>query len=207
MKYGIMPKAMWALFGRSFAKAAESELGVQNGKKIMHEAHKKYRSILAGVTEFDRNSRFVTNIISCAMLIAFLDNLEDSPTLEDVRAFYKNAMCHNGVMKAFVRMSNSYTHKGQEKLRQDAEISQKRENSYDWKFTYSPGETINQYTATFTTCGICTLMREYGYYDYVPAMCALDYDMAEMNNTVFTREYTLATGGPYCDCHYDHRGK
>lgn len=67
------------------------------------------------------------------------------------------------------------------------------------------GKTINQYTATFHTCGICTLMTKLGLTGYIPTMCAFDYDMAEMNHTKFTREYTLASGGPYCDCHYDHR--
>lgn len=37
-------------------------------------------------------------------------------------------------------------------------------------------------------------------------MCTFDYDMAAMNNTEFKREYTLASGGPYCDCNYNHRG-
>ena len=60
------------------------------------------------------------------------------------------------------------------------------------------------FTAVFYTCGICTLMNKLGLSEYIPAMCAYDYDIAEMNNTKFTREFTLATGGPYCDCHYDH---
>ena len=39
--------------------------------------------------------------------------------------------------------------------------------------------------------------------DFVPAMCRLDYTMAEAGGTSdFVREYTLASGGPYCDCGY-----
>ena len=34
-----------------------------------------------------------------------------------------------------------------------------------------------------------------------------DYDMASLNKTKFTRKYTLAQGGPYCDCHYEHNSK
>lgn len=30
-----------------------------------------------------------------------------------------------------------------------------------------------------------------------------DYDMAKLNNTVFMRKYTLASGGDFCDFHYD----
>ena len=55
----------------------------------------------------------------------------------------------------------------------------------------------------FSVCGIGTLMRELGLYDLVPAMCRLDYTMSEAGGaTDFVREYTLASGGSYCDCGY-----
>ena len=48
-----------------------------------------------------------------------------------------------------------------------------------------------------------TNMKEYGFYDMVPAMCHLDYTMSELGGASdFVREYTLASGGPYCDCGY-----
>ncbi len=37
----------------------------------------------------------------------------------------------------------------------------------------------------------------------LPAMCSLDYTMSEAGNASnFVRGYTLASGGPYCDCGY-----
>ncbi|MDO4650394.1 MAG: L-2-amino-thiazoline-4-carboxylic acid hydrolase [Eubacteriales bacterium] len=204
MKYGIKPRGMWRMFCGSFARAAERELGVPDGKALMRAAHVDYKAILAGVEEFDPDSRFAVNIMSCAMVISVLKQLSEKPTLEAMTVFYRSAMCDNRLMKIFLRKGNNYTEKGQEKLRSQAIASQKRNNPYDWKFTYEAGKTVNQYTATFTTCGICTLMREYGYFEYVPAMCKLDYDMAELGGSKFTRQYTLASGGPYCDCHYDH---
>ena len=59
------------------------------------------------------------------------------------------------------------------------------------------------YEARFSKCGICTLMRELGIEEIVPAMCRLDYAMTEAGGaSEFVREYTLASGGPYCDCGY-----
>ena len=50
---------------------------------------------------------------------------------------------------------------------------------------------------------ICALMRDLGLYNFVLAMCHLDYDMTDVGGTAtFIREYTLASGGPYCDCGY-----
>jgi len=46
-------------------------------------------------------------------------------------------------------------------------------------------------------------MRELGIEEIVPAMCHLDYAMTEAGGaSEFVREYTLASGGPYCDCGY-----
>ena len=62
------------------------------------------------------------------------------------------------------------------------------------------------YEARFTQCGICTLMKKLGLYDRTLAMCHLDYTMSEAGGASnFVREYTLASGGPYCDCGYQKR--
>ena len=51
--------------------------------------------------------------------------------------------------------------------------------------------------------GMWVLMRELGLYDLPPALCRLDYTMSEAGGvTDFVRQYTLASGGPYCDCGY-----
>ena len=50
---------------------------------------------------------------------------------------------------------------------------------------------------------VCVLMKELGLYDLTPALCHLDYTMSEAGGvTNFVRQYTLASGGPYCDCGY-----
>ena len=52
------------------------------------------------------------------------------------------------------------------------------------------------------------LMRELGLFEYVPAMCHLDYAMSDAGGvTNFVRKYTLASGGPYCDCGYKRKEK
>ena len=203
MRYGFMQRAMWTAFHGSFKEAVKTVLDEKDADGVMKRAKKKYREILSGVDEFDKESRFLTNILSCAMLSAVLLCTEKRYDVETVRIYYKTAM-DNKIMRKVVVSERNYTEKERARLKAFAEKSQSITNPYDWKFTVEDGETINQYTATFYTCGICTLMNSLGLSEYIPAMCAFDYDMAEMNNTKFTREFTLAAGGPYCDCHYDH---
>ena len=205
MKYGFMPKLMWAAYKGTFKKQLTETLREESPGEVMKSAHKKYKEILADVDEFEKGDRFLINILSCAMLSSVLLSVKNKYTVEEVRVYYRKAMCENFLTKAASTKSKTYTEKGRAKLKEQAKASEKNTNPYSWKFTVEDGETINQYTATFYTCGICYLMTKLGLKEYVPAMCTLDYDMAAMNNTVFTREYTLAGGGKYCDCHYDHK--
>ena len=76
-------------------------------------------------------------------------------------------------------------------------------NPYSWNMDFLPYPDGSGYEARFTKCGICALMQKLRLYDLTPAMCRLDYTMSEAGEkTNFVREYTLASGGPYCDCGY-----
>jgi len=204
MKYGLMQKAMWSFYKGSFKKHLTKTLKEANPNEVMKKAHKKYKEILSSVQEFDKKDRFLVNILSCALLSSILLSVENKYTKEEIRIYYKLAMCENKMTKLASKKSKAYTEKGRALLKTQAKKSETINNPYSWRFSVTDGPTINQYTAYFHTCGICYLMTKLGLKEYIPAMCALDYDMAELNNTTFTREQTLASGGIYCDCHYDH---
>ncbi len=205
MKYGFMQKLMWAGYKSTFKKHLSETLREEDPKAVIKEAHKKYKEILSDIPEFDKGDRFLINILSCALLSSILLSVKNKYMLEEIRVYYRKAMCENFLTKAASKKSKAYTEKGREKLKMQAKQSENVTNPYSWKFSVEDGETLNQYTAYFYTCGICYLMTKLGLKEYIPAMCTLDYDMAELNNTEFTREYTLAGGGKYCDCHYNHR--
>lgn len=207
MKYSALPKLMWMVFKKDFKKQLTETFNESNPKQVMKNAHLRYKEILAGVDEFKKDDRFLMNILSCAMLSSILLTVENKYDLETVRVYYRKVMCENTILKSKAKKSKSYTLKGREKLKKSAEESMSNENPYSWKFTVEEGKTLNQYVATFYTCGICYLMRKLGLEEYIPAICSLDYDMARLNNTKFTRKFTLASGGKYCDCHYDHQTK
>ena len=206
MKYGLIQKLMWAGYKGTFKKHLTKTLREPDPKAVMKSAHKKYREILGGIPEFEKGDRFLINIVNCALLSAVLLSVKNKYDLEEVRVYYRKAMCENFLTKAASKKSKAYTEEGRAKLKAQAKASENNTNPYSWKFSVEDGEDINKYTAYFYTCGICRLMTDLGLKEYIPAMCTLDYDMAALNDTEFTREYTLAGGGKYCDCHYDHRG-
>ena len=206
MKYIGMPMGMWVLFRRSFRKKMVSVLGYDERRaaRITREAKPRYRKIIAKLPEFEKADRFKMNIVNCAMLSAFLLSMETKPPVEQLTEYYGQAMMIRP-MKWFCRMSGKkkFSDKDIRGMKATAELKAADRNPYSWNMEFLPYPDGSGYEARFTKCGICTLMKELGLYEMVPAMCRLDYTMSEAGGVSdFVREYTLASGGPYCDCGY-----
>ena len=94
MKYTGMPSAMWMLYKKSFKKHLVSDLGFSNeaSDRITKQAKSKYREIIEKLPEFEKADRFKTNIVNCAMLVAFLQSMNRRPSVEELTHFYENAM-------------------------------------------------------------------------------------------------------------------
>lgn len=206
MKYGFMPKVMWTIFSPTFGRELH-RMTSADATGIMDRAKLRYRTILAPIPEFEKGDRFLINILSASMLAAVYLELPEKPSVKQVEEFYHHAMTDNAVMKLFLKMKSSYTVKAQAKLAQQASdsVGRAERNPYTWCFTYEPGTDINNYCCRFSTCGIQYLLETLGIGEITPAMCTYDYDMAELAGSIFTREFTLAGGGPCCDCHYQNR--
>ena len=168
MKYGLIQRVFWAAFKGTFERELTDTLCEREPKKVMKRARAEYRRILSDVDEFEKGDRFLFNILSASMFSAVLLNLKRKPSTEQAREYYRAAMSSNILMQRAAKKSKSYTEKGRAKLKADAEKSRNQTNPYSWKFTVEDGETINQYTATFYTCGICYLLTKLGLKEYIP---------------------------------------
>ena len=206
MRYFGMPMGMWVLFGKSFHDHLVSVLGYsqKEADRITAAAKPKYREIIASIPEFEKTDRFRMNIVNCAMFSAFLLSMKRKPDLERLTEYYGRSMM-TSPMKWFCRMSGrrKFSRKDVLGMKETAKMKAAERNPYSWNMDFLPYNDGSGYEARFTKCGICALMKELGLFEMVPAMCRLDYTMTEAGGTaVFVRKYTLASGGPYCDCGY-----
>lgn len=117
MKYGFLEKMMWTGYKGTFRKQLTETLREPDPKAVMKAAHKKYKEILADVTEFDKDDRFIINILSCAMLASVLLTVKNKYSVEEVRAYYRGAMCDNFLTKVASKKSKAYTEKGRKLLK------------------------------------------------------------------------------------------
>ena len=201
-----MPMGMWALFAGSFRKNLTDVFGYGAAavSEITKNAKPRYQKIIAGLPEFEKADRFKMNIVNCAMLCAFVLSMPQRPDVQRLTDYYAKSMM-TAPIRWFCRKSgkNKFSEKDLASMRATAALRAADRNPYSWNmelFEYPDG---SGYEARFSRCGICTLMQELGLYDLTPAMCRLDYTMSEAGGASdFVREYTLASGGPYCDCGY-----
>ncbi len=206
MKYAGMPAGMWLLFRRSFRDHLVSVLGFgkDEARRVTAAAKPVYRRIIGTLPEFEKADRFRMNIVNCALLSAFVLSMERRPSVEKLTEYYAAAMM-TAPMRFFCRMMGrkKFGEKDLRGMRATAALRAADRNPYSWNMEFLPYADGSGYEARFSRCGICTLMRELGLAEYTPAMCHLDYTMAEAGGACdFVRAYTLASGGPYCDCGY-----
>lgn len=206
MKYAGMPMGMWALYKKSFQNHLVSVLGFDKAEaaQIAADAKPKYKEIIAKLPEFEKEDRFKMNIVNCALFASFLLSMQEKPAVEKLTDFYAKAMM-NAPTRLFFKLSDKrkFSEKDIAGMKKTAALNAADRNPYSWNMELLPYKDGSGYEARFSKCGICTLMKELGLFDYVPAMCRLDYTMAEVGGTCdFVREFTLAGGGPYCDCGY-----
>ncbi len=210
MKYAGMPAGMWVLFSGSFKKHLTTILGfdIKTADRITMKAKAKYKKIIGKLPEFEPEDRFKMNIVNCAMLSAFILSMPEKPTVEKMTEYYRESMMIRP-MKLFCRMGGKikFSDEDIKGMKETAALRAADRNPFSWNMEFLPYEDGSGYEARFTACGICTLMKKLRLYEYVPAMCALDYAMSKAGGASdFVREYTLASGGPYCDCGYKKKG-
>ena len=209
MKYAGMPFGMWAVFSGSFRKNLTTVFGYDKAtaKAVMKKAKPKYKEIIRDLPEFEKADRFKMNIVNTAMLGAVILSMPQRPEVEPLTDYYAKSMMTKA-MRWFCRMTSKtkYTEQDIAGMKATAKLRAADRNPYSWNMEFIPYEDGSGYEASFFTCGICALMKKLGLYDLTPAMCHLDYTMAEAGGrTNFVREYTLASGGLYCDCGYQKK--
>ena len=210
MKYFGMPLGMWVLFHASFQDRLTKEFGLsaEEAGTVAARAKIDYKKIIADLPEFEKEDRFQMNAVNCAMLAAFILNMPRRPDVDTLQRYYAEAMM-TPAMKWFCRKSGKqqFSDKKIEGLKAAAKLRAAERNPYSWNMDFFEYPDGSGFESRFTRCGICEIMKKFGLYDLTPALCHLDYTMAEAGGTTdFVREYTLASGGPYCDCGY-HKKK
>jgi len=97
MKYSGMPAAMWLLYKKSFRNHLVSDFGFD-----ADNAKPRYKSIIGKLPDFEKGDRFQTNIVNCALPIAFLRSMNRRPSVGELTKYYANAMSTKAMVKMII---------------------------------------------------------------------------------------------------------
>ena len=191
---------------RLFSKTACGSTGLRPRRSPpdRKKAKPRYQAIIADLPEFEKDDRFQMNVVNCALLGVFALSCLERPKVEPLTDYYAKVMMTKP-MAWFCRKSGKkkFTEKDIAGMKATARLKAADRNPYSWNMDFFEYPDGSGYEARFYQCGICTLMKKLGLYDLTPALCHLDYTVAETGKTTdFVREYILASGGPYCNCGY-----
>lgn len=156
-------------------KTADScaRLRYRYGKSDHEKAKPKYREIIADLPEFEKADRFKMNIVNCAMLGAFILSMPERPDVERLTEYYAKSMMTKP-MKWFCRKSgkSKFTEKDIAGMKATAALKAADRNSYSWNMELYEYPDGSGYEGRFTKCGICVLMKSWGYMTS-PLPCAI----------------------------------
>lgn len=211
MQYFGMPMAMWMLYHKSFQRQLVAVLNFdrRTAETIIRNAKPKYREIIAKIPPFEKEDRFQMNLVNAAMFASIYLAMNPKPTVEPLAEYYRASMM-TVATRLFCKLSGrrKFTDSDVAGMKKTAAFRAADRNPYSWNMEFLPYTDDSGYKARFTKCGICTLMKELDIFEVTPAMCRLDYAMSEAGGASdFVREYTLASGGAYCDCGYRKKAK
>lgn len=198
MKDGFAIALSWKLFRRSML-ASLPILGIEDPKAFHRDVRRIYRREMDRLPEYGPNDVLKMNLAHAVMLSAIYEACSPKPDIDTLTRFYQDFLTRPRILRWFWSHHDMVS---PSEVGREAELgarSQKAAHPYTWRFTVET-HGPDRYTATFTRCGIYDYLKSRGMAEIVPAMCAIDYTMAEMGSHFFLRDTTIATGGATCDC-------
>ena len=108
MKYIPMQTGMWAVFSASFRKNLTAVFGLdaKAARDVTASAKRNYTQILKELPDFEKGDRFLMNIVSCAMLAAFVLCMPERPDVTRLTSYYEQSMM-TPAMRFYCRKSGS----------------------------------------------------------------------------------------------------
>ena len=103
MKYIPMQTGMWAVFAASFRKNLTAIFGLdgKTARTVTANAKQTYAQILKELPDFEKGDRFLMNIVSCAMLAAFVLSMPERPNVTRLTSYYEQSMMTPAKLRSF----------------------------------------------------------------------------------------------------------
>lgn len=193
----------FALFRGTMKKVLTERYGKNFAKKTMREASSLYQRIVREADDLGKGNPMAYNELFALAFVAPYLACGKQITPEDVQEMMRRSLYH---VKWYFSMVDLNTGKGKAAnqksiLKYVNWYTPEREKQYPTSFRVDfvgkPHENACYYR--ITRCPICACCAKLGVSELMPLLCELDEVMIGLQHGVLYRQYTIASGGPYCD--------
>lgn len=200
MKEELFIKLSWLVYKNEIIKNIPL-LTSEDPKEVYKKARRIYKQELEQLDEYGPGDVLKLNLTYAIMMYSLYTSCKTMPDVNKLRMFFRNVVLTPKLAKAFLAKADVTCEKSIQKQINLAKKSQSATHPYTWKYTISDAGK-KRFTAIFSKCGIYEYFKSKGLTELVPAMCLMDYSFCEVQNHIFLRKETIASGGSVCDCTY-----
>lgn len=180
--------------------------GEKMTENIILESHEEYESLITQLPYVGGKKNYFTDyLVKSAWFLAIFRVLEKHGKSRDEIGEINNQMIEaylDSYPQILLRILGRWEFTGynQNKLKKQAENSQKREYLGDWVFTVVDGDGSEfDFGIDYSECGICKFFNEQKAEEFTPFLCQVDFPMSERYGTGLVRTKTIAEGHEKCD--------
>lgn len=200
MKEEPFIKLSWMVYKKEMLKNIPL-LTKEDPKKIYRNAKRLYKQELKQLEEYGTGDVLKFNLLYGIMIYTLVVSCETKPGVNELRQFCRNVVLTPKLARTFLAKTDMTCEKNIQHQIQLAEKSSNAAHPYTWQYKIT--EIGNKrFTAEFSRCGIYDYFKAKGLSELVPAICMMDFCYCEVQNHIFLRKETIASGGKVCDCTY-----
>lgn len=200
MKYNAV---LWLVFTKEIKKGLVRFVDEKEAKDYIKKAKPIYKDLLSKVEGISGDNPMASNItgafIILAVWLASERKLKPADMTEVINEAFKAK-----IISAKYKDMNVNTPEGAAKFAGKmhsckAWADNHPEDYETWDFNFDETKHKEGFYYHYTNCPINNFCRKYGYEEFTPVLCNIDYATFAMMGARLIRQHTLAEGGPMCD--------
>ena len=203
MKYTLTDRLMWHFMQGTCYKVLRVEYPEWDFHRLRKAAKERFCDILTSTPSIGsyRENSLKKNLVGGMVWFAIYETAKERYGSQMSLPLYEK-MCRASIampmMLRMARMTKPFTRKFQESMMKRSERENRIDSPYNWQAHYKQGKVDEEFTLSYTRCGLCELARKRGHLDILPDMCKTDYITFEAMGVILHRNKTLASGDDCC---------
>jgi len=200
MKYNAM---LWLVFTNEIKKVLVKFVDKKEAKRILKKAKPIYKDLLSKVEGVSGDNPMASNITGAFIILSIWLASERKLEPNTMTAILNEAF-KSKIISSNYKSMNLNTPEGMQKFGEKMHgckaWADNHPQDFDtWDFNFDESKHDEGFYYHYTNCPINNFCRKYGYEEFTPVLCNIDYATFAMMGGRLNRQYTLAEGGPMCD--------